>query len=134
MLDDELIKLALFEESEARRVSDLILRKDPEHNLIFRNAVGLLGQMSKETSRKLSDDQIKSYERDARVLGDIVYSDDDYFGKGKSETEVALDVHLQKWFERPQVKNDGDPSSDPNNLLLWLERLNPLAGFQGTSE
>lgn len=126
LLNDNLIELALVKESDPRRVTNSIVHDEQDKKRFFKETVLLLGEISKQTKIRLTEAEIEAYKRDAGILGDVMYDSDDYFSKGESITEEALDQHLTRWFENPVVKNDVDPASDSNNILCWLDNLRPV--------
>ncbi len=126
ILNDNFIKLALFHESEARRSTNNLAHRPRVKDESYNDTVELLPEISKDTTHPFTPAQSKAYVNDAKQLADIMYHSDAYFDRGFTDAEKAIDKHMEEWFKKDAVRNDTDPASDPNNLLMWLETMHPL--------
>lgn len=139
VLNERLMKMAIFGSSVVRKVSNYFIHKylkvdDHTFEALSRSA-DLTAMAWDETGQKIDATQIKEIAEDADALRNIMYRSDDYLAKGDTTLEQQLDdffsrdeqsrrrapegmakKSMRKEFEKPVRR-------DLHVLLDWLDTL-----------
>lgn len=125
LLNDSLIEMALYSDSAARDVCNFFAHPPTKGDEEFFDLVNRLPEISKQCPKPMDEYQAQMYKEDMESLGKLCYGSDSYFDDKRSDLEVAVDVHLEKWINIETTPLNGAEQGDARVLLSWLDKLHP---------
>ncbi|KLO13757.1 hypothetical protein SCHPADRAFT_997080 [Schizopora paradoxa] len=125
LLDDDLIKLSLLEDSDAQRVCDHYADDANALGRFYAHSLEGLPGAPDDTPMPMTEDQSKTYERDIRKIKEVLYESNAYFADARTELEISIDTYLKVWVRLGQTDSNVDMSADAGILLSWLDQLKP---------